>query len=331
MPSIRKCTKCQARHGKPTGRNCQWVPVDGPPNVEATTLDQILGAVQKIHASGVTLQNSVDTLTTRVATIESCLDSSDDDDDEFEEAKEQLTDEREDSDPKNTRYSLAPKLDAVQKRINDLRLPRQEQETVSNKGKKSGRSLTSKDAGQAIMDWPQFHVYRTAGRPDPTFDDLSVTEFAAGFTATIREQGLSPSDRDIQLLHFQKLMVDAQTWDWTTVRHFHGILRQEIEANRLNWRDAAAIQELRLTYLIQAGMSKRSTPAATAKKTTPRLPVCVPFQTGACPSQASPHDSDKGNVRHVCAFCLSAVGYGCYHPENQCQRKTKNAAPESRN
>jgi hypothetical protein len=316
------CSKCGARHAKPTGRLCPWVPVDEATGDRAA-LNQILKAVTEIKASGASLQESVEKLTERVDAMEAD-DSSDeeDDDDRYElanEAPQPLVTAR------SKALAAAERLRALQRFAVD------DTDTVQ-RGKKSGRGLTAKDAGSAIMDWPQFHVYRGANRASPTYDDLSLPEFAVGFMATVEMDTQPQQVKDLQLKHFSKLMIDAQTWDWATVRHLHGIARQEMETTRLRWGDTAGMQELRLTYLIQAPVQPPARRAQTTATATarPRLPVCKPFQTGQC-TLASPHSSDSGTVRHVCAYCVAAVGYGCYHAETDCQRKiAKNVTPELR-
>jgi hypothetical protein len=325
MPTLRMCSKCGARHAKPTGRLCPWEPVESASTGDKAALSKILQAVTEIKASGASLQTTVEKLTERVAAIEA--DSSeeddegdDDDDDRYELAKERLP---------NT-DNVIPRARALEAAERLCNLQSAAVDDIAPRGKRSVRGLTAKDAGSAIMDWPQFHVYRGANKASPTFDDLTMPEFVVGFLATVDLASQPQRVKDLQLKHLSKLMIDAQTWEWTTVRHLHGIARQEIELARLSWGDAAGMQELRLTYLIQAPVQAPARRLQTTAPAKPRLPACKPYQNGQC-TLASPHSSDSGTVRHVCAYCVAAVGYGCYHAESECQRKTaKNGTPELR-
>jgi hypothetical protein len=194
------------------------------------------------------------------------------------------------------------------------------------KGKKSGRAKTAKDVAKKSVDWPQFHVYRGAARDTPAYDELTLQEFTAGYLAVVHASKAVQSAKDVQLLHLQRLMTDAQSHTWDNVRNFHGILLQQIEQRRLTWNDTLAIQELRAVYLIQTPADKKPA-AAKGQQNAKTMRYCHAFQTGSCPTAYSPHDSDKGagQVHHICGYCYRNNTFINYHAESQCRRKKPNA------
>jgi hypothetical protein len=165
----------------------------------------------------------------------------------------------------------------------------------------------------------------------------------------------TPETKGAMLDYLKRLMYDAQTYPWEVVRHFHGIFMQHREKKLLNWTNKAAIDELRMLYLVQmaaehkattapiaGGQGARPKTALGAQSTASRYAVvkglryCMEYQQGSCLEKTSPHASDNGKVSHICAFCYKKHGYSFQHAEQDCMRKerfadrnTKNASTES--
>jgi hypothetical protein len=197
---------------------------------------------------------------------------------------------------------------------------------------RSGAARTARDEVVVKMDWPHLHVYRGAGKSAATYQDLTLPEFVFGFTSQLLKANLDMRVRELMLLHLQALMLDATRVSWPAVRHFHEIVVHQMEMANLTWSDTDKIQELRTMYARDtvannAYANNMGRPVQQARVAETRY--CAPFQTNSC-RHATDHDSGRGPVRHVCAFCMGK-GRGFFnHGEFECRRK-KMEAPPSKN
>ena len=105
----------------------------------------------------------------------------------------------------------------------------------------------------------------------------------------------------------------------------YAIILQNIEQRRITWYDTSSIADLRRTY------TQRSAPPQSqdrenrvvkykSESNTPGPLYCWEYQDGRCRSNAD-HDTTRGFVRHVCAFCIRATGALFRHPESECNKK----------
>lgn len=210
----------------------------------------------------------------------------------------------------------------------------------SRRGKKSGRVRTADDSVKHKTLWPQMHIHRPGEDKPPSYHTLTQEEFVYGFMCDIEDCRDENKKRRLWL-RLQELMMDAMYFGWEAERGFHGVFLQNIEQGRMDW--LTDITMLKTQYLL-APLSKQATnkTAEFKSKTTASTydrkerydpghdhgpnagPLfCVPFQTGACKLTGEGHDSQRGPVKHVCAFCLKSAGKLCMHSEESCIRKTK--------
>ena len=202
--------------------------------------------------------------------------------------------------------------------------------TLSAKPDVSGEGKTAKDRCRVPIDWPQFYVFRGAGREPATYNDLTIPEFVLGFMAVVGRSNQGQRVRDIMNRHLQELMLDATRFPWPSVRHYHAILLHHMEMGEITWDDSTAIQELRANYASQALCSTTQGPLPMATPSTPSnapMRFCGPFQSGNC-RQPGDHDSPRGFVVHACSYCLRK-GKGRFpHGEQECRRKKADSEPK---
>jgi len=156
------------------------------------------------------------------------------------------------------------------------------------------------------------------------YQDLSVQEFVAGYLASLEVSQESPEVRDKMLAHLKELMQDAADFPWANVRNFHAVLLHQFEMGRMSWRDDGRIQQLRRTY---AQMFRGPQAAETSKTGHPKGQTkgpafCLSYQRGAC-KYTTDHETTRGKVRHVCAYCFTVTGNTFPHAESDCNRKAK--------
>lgn len=188
----------------------------------------------------------------------------------------------------------------------------------SKKGK-SGRAKTASDFIKVTIEWPHFHVFRGADRKPAQYDDLSMAEFVFGYLAIVQEGEHPSTVKRAMLLHLQGLMQDAAEYTFEGARNCHAIILQQLEQGRFTWTNTDKLLELRRTY----AQRQTSDSAHQATRTGKDRPLfCLKFQEGTC-TYTGEHQTNRGLVKHVCAYCLKQTGSSYNHPENLCRRKAK--------
>ena len=149
---------------------------------------------------------------------------------------------------------------------------------------------------------------------------------------------MDPTERLHMLSLLRILMDDASVRPWPQVRHLHMTIIQAMEAGQLAWGDTEgmlAIQRQHSRTPQTALYSAPSQPvrrAATSTLTANNVVTplfCGPFQANACDRQTD-HESPRGFVHHICAFCLRATGRAISsHSEADCRRKKQADEPKN--
>ena len=180
------------------------------------------------------------------------------------------------------------------------------------------------------------HIHRAGETKPPAFDTLTVQEFVVGFMCDI-DKCKDEHKKKRLWLHLHQLMTDAMHFGWESIRGFHAVFLQQIEQGRMDWD--SDISSLKTQYLL-APLGKLSDKQAEPRRNqevprdrerdreygehpTTGPVICLPYQSGGCKAIGDQHESTRGTVRHICAFCLKATGRFCHHPEDKCIRKTK--------
>lgn len=316
MPKL--CRKCGVRHPPPTGKKCQWQ--DGSHLLQnSINEDGGDGGASPQAKDMETLASSIKALQEDMSVIKSQLQSS---------SSSRRGSSTPNSAPKQP--TSTDDLDAkVRQRMKTLLLLSDSDESDGGsdseksrrshrKGKKSGRARTADDYVLHEIDWPHLHVYRGASRTPAKFEELSVQEFAFGYMACVHGKGVDSTQRALMLRHFQALMQDAMEFSWEATRNCHGIILAQMEMGRLSWEDSDQLHELRRIYAQKAPSTTSAPHKRSGGKDGPLF--CVPFQEGKC-TQQEDHDTARGLVKHICAFCLKATGSVYPHPEFKCRRK----------
>ena len=160
-------------------------------------------------------------------------------------------------------------------------------------------------------------------------------EFVFGYTEMMNSPHIDPSIRGHMMNFLQVLMEDTNVRPWPQVRHFHMVIIQAMEAGQITWGDADRILAIQRQH-VRTGMPAQPTPPPRRVVNTSRTPssgitpmYCPLYQTNAC-ERPTDHDSPRGFVQHICAYCLRATGRAINsHGEQDCRRRK--AAEEAKN
>jgi hypothetical protein len=207
-------------------------------------------------------------------------------------------------------------------------------------GKKQIKSGAFISANQDVLvqyDFPynmHKHVMRGVGRPAPLALDLTQSEFVYGYQEMMDDPSLDTTVRTHMSAFLKVLMEDINIRPWPQVRHFHMCVIQAMEAGHLHWGDTDKILSIQRQHM-RSGLSPSSNPVP-RRINTPRPVVagppplfCAAFQANTC-DKTTDHDSSRGFVHHVCAYCLRVTGKTfSSHGETDCMRKKK--SDESKN
>ena len=103
---------------------------------------------------------------------------------------------------------------------------------------KSGK--TAKIASRVVRRqfWPHSELSMGYVTKDIGYDELSLEEFVAGYSAILLLPQVSSHERLHRTEHLGALMYLASIYEWPAVRSFHAVVLLEIERGRLNWGDS---------------------------------------------------------------------------------------------
>jgi hypothetical protein len=197
--------------------------------------------------------------------------------------------------------------------------------TQGNKPLKSGALIPAQHDVKVQLDYPHKHVLRGAGRPPPLALNLTLSEFVLGYTAMIEAPNMDTVLRGHMLKFLKILMEDANIRPWPQVRHYHMTIIQSMETGQLHWGDVEGMLAIQRqhsrTFVTPSSAPRRPANPPRSNPSGSSIVFCVAYQTNSCDSPTD-HDSPRGFVHHVCAFCLRATGRAISsHSEADCRRK----------
>ena len=155
-----------------------------------------------------------------------------------------------------------------------------------------------------VVDWPQNFILTGTNKTRPTYDDLSITQWVAGFVRCIQEEK-SECNRASMLDYMGNLMEDTSDFSWEAAKASHAILLTNMEGDRIKWGDTDKTDRIRRAHARRHITTQGSVTRAFKKSKTSSSKnglICKYFQEGTCKFQSS-HRSAGQYYRHVCEFC----------------------------
>lgn len=93
--------------------------------------------------------------------------------------------------------------------------------------------IATRVVGQQL--WPHSELSMGYVSKNVSYDELTLEEFVAGYSAILLLPQVSSHERQHRTEHLGALMYLASVYEWPAVRSFHAAVLLEIERGRLNW------------------------------------------------------------------------------------------------
>lgn len=168
---------------------------------------------------------------------------------------------------------------------------------------KSGK--TAKIATRVVRRqfWPHSELSMGYVSKNVSYDELTLEEFVAGYSAILLLPQVSSHERKHRTEHLGALMYLASIYEWPAVRSFHAAVLSEIERGRLNWEDSF----LHLENRTLAGLHKKTKEQKRhAPSSSNAVLFCRDYQKGSCSHSKDHYAMLKGEKKwlcHICAAC----------------------------
>ena len=180
---------------------------------------------------------------------------------------------------------------------------------------RSGKAskLTSRVVNPQL--WPHSHLSLSYVSKDKTCDDLTLAEFAAGYTAILQRPNLPPQELRARIVHLSSLMYLATQFTWSSVRDLHAGKLFEIECGRADWGDSFTHLESRI---LQAPVKPSSRAGSSRTDGSTAVFFCRDFQHGVCKLNKDHYGTLRGErkwLQHICARCWVDTRVAARHTE----------------
>ena len=194
------------------------------------------------------------------------------------------------------------------------------------RGKKSGKEQKLTSNIKFPQKWPHSFLKLHYVAKEKKYDDLTLAEFCAGYTAILKI--CKPSHKKARIDHLEELMYHATTKPWKSVLNYHAACLLEIERGDLKWGDNFQLHGLHNTILTGAGAntnprghgsgtnSKQNNQANSGNDD--RIIFCKSYQRGSCNftrDHSGQFFGENQLLRHICAKCWLAAKKQSPHPE----------------
>lgn len=173
------------------------------------------------------------------------------------------------------------------------------------KGKKMKSGKTAKVTSRVLKPqiWPQSELCLNFVSKDIKYEDLTIEEFVAGYSAILMSKSISIKEREDRLEHLNSIMHLAIVHDWSSIKNFHAAVLLEIERGKSKWGDSF----LHLEHRTLTGHAKSKTDKSTEnKRNMSGVLFCRDFQREKCTHTKDHFSTIKGErkwVSHICATC----------------------------
>ena len=214
----------------------------------------------------------------------------------------------------------------------------------SHKKRKSGKSKHVTSCVKYTEKWPQAYLGSHLASKKKRYEDLSLAEFVAGYSAILEES--STKKKEFRISHLKELMYLATKFHWRVVLQFHAACLLEIERGNLCWGDS--FQNLQYATLAGGSLSsstrnntqvnsshgnQQAQPKQQAgEEKGGRILFCKPFQYGFC-SHSQDHQGlfrgETCTLKHICANCWLHSKKISPHPESSESCPLKNSGLQS--
>ena len=201
---------------------------------------------------------------------------------------------------------------------------------------KSGKLVKITSRVVQAEKWPHSFLGRQYVGVNKEYEDLTLAEFCAGYSAILLEEQSSSILR-FRLQHLEHLMYHATIYTWASVLKFHAAVLVEIEKGLKRWGDEFRDLQATILHVRQDNFKRDSASGGkTSGYSKPQSGLsvfyCPQFQGGTC-TFSTDHDGPFRDrirmLRHICAKCWQTnkqfQGHGSRSPS--CPLYTPAALP----
>ena len=172
------------------------------------------------------------------------------------------------------------------------------------------------------VKWPHEFVLSGSSKERVSYDQLSITQWVAGFYRIMKEEKNSKF-KEHMLDYMISLFEDANDFSWDAAKASHAVLLCRMEQGEISdYGQTDKIDRIRRAnaqrHNVQTNASQSS------KKVGPKHAksmTCNYFNAGSC-SHTRTHETRGVVYKHVCSACF-ANGKSFAHPEIECRSKSK--------
>lgn len=181
-----------------------------------------------------------------------------------------------------------------------------ERSSRKKRGKRNLKSgKTAKIATRVVRRqlWPHSELSMGYVSKNVSYDELTLEEFVAGYSAILLLPQVSSHERKHRTEHLGALMYLASIYEWPAVRSFHAAVLSEIERGRLNWGDSFLHLENRTLAGLHKKTKEQKRPAPSSSNA---VLFCRDYQKGSCSHSKDHYAMLKGEKKwlcHICAAC----------------------------
>ena len=181
-----------------------------------------------------------------------------------------------------------------------------ERSSRKKRGKRNLKSgKTAKIATRVVRRqlWPHSELSMGYVSKNVSYDELTLEEFVAGYSAILLLPQVSSHERKHRTEHLGALMYLASIYEWPAVRSFHAAVLSEIERGRLNWEDSFLHLENRMLAGLHKKIKDQKRPAPSSSNA---VLFCRDYQKGSCSHSKDHYAMHKGEKKwlcHICAAC----------------------------
>lgn len=181
-----------------------------------------------------------------------------------------------------------------------------ERSSRKKRGKRNLKSgKTAKIATRVVRRqlWPHSELSMGYVSKNVSYDELTLEEFVAGYSAILLLPQVSLHERKHRTEHLGALMYLASIYKWPAIRSFHAAVLSEIERGRLNWEDSFLHLENRTLAGLHKKAKDQKRPAPSSSNA---VLFCSDYQKGSCSHSKDHYAMLKGEKKwlcHICAAC----------------------------
>ena len=189
-----------------------------------------------------------------------------------------------------------------------------EEENELRVNHRSGKSKSITSHVLYPQECPHSHLALHFVNKKKDYEDLSLAEFCAGYSAIL--EFAKGDERKFRITHLKELMFLATKFTWKAILNYHGACLMEIERGHLRWGDSFLVLQsttLAGSSLIHNNNSNGSysgkssgSLGASGSQTKSDVLFCNKYQKGIC---LQPRDhygffyGENRMLKHICARC----------------------------